>query len=144
MPRIGARHHPTHENAGNDEIDATGLTGRCDFFDRGDPSDFDFTITDFVTDGNAHDLDLSSIVPRGAKAVLIRVGIIDDAVSSWIYFYKKGNTNQFNASIIYCQVSNVAIWNDRIVIPDSNSKISYITYNTTFSGIYVIVAGWWI
>jgi hypothetical protein len=113
------------------------------FIDRGDPSTYDKTLVDLTTDGVYHDLDLSAIVPIGAKLILLRIFILDDAVASQLRFRKNGNSNGYNASYIKTQVANVELDADMLVSCDSSRIIEYITTNTTFTGIGITVAGWW-
>lgn len=44
------------------------------YIDRGDPPSWDYSKTDFTTDGQWHTLNLRSIVPEGASLVHLRVG----------------------------------------------------------------------
>jgi len=114
------------------------------FVDRGDPSSADFTQATIYMDGAAHDLNLSNIIPLGAKAVLFRVSLNDDETGTLLYFYKKGNTNSFNISVIRTIVAG--LWHDRdgIVAVSSDRKISYYGSNRVVDGITFVVKGWWI
>jgi hypothetical protein len=121
-----------------------GVTTTYGFFhERGDYANYDFILANFITDGSRHDLDLSSIVPSGAKAIVISVDVVDDAVGSSINFYKKSWTNGYMAL-----TANVPVINQDnihcLTIPiGTDGKISYITTNTTFTNIYGNVIGWW-
>jgi len=146
MSEIGKppKHKTTHQNGGADEIDATGLAGRCDFVDRGDPSAVDFTETSLTTDGTWRDLDLSAIVGAGAKAVLLSVRITDNQTATEFSFRKNGNSNTINISKLNTQVANLPFYLDVIVPLDANGKIEYMGSNTPFSDISITVRGWWI
>jgi len=166
MPRIGARHKVSHQSGGNDEIslsgltipshktqhqdgetdeiNATGLTGRCDFVSRGNTTNYDFDVTDFTTDGNQHDLDLSGIVPEGAKAVLLRLSLADDAANSYIQFRPRGQPNIYNSSVCYTQVAGITDDKDLITPLPADRKLTYSSTNTTFLSIDIVVKGWWI
>lgn len=113
------------------------------FYDRGDPAAYDFTLANFTTDNNWHDLDLSAIVPSGAKAVAIQILIQDDALNSHIQFRKKGNTNVYNRSYLNTIVIN--LWHnlDIIVACDDNRVIEYRASNVVFTGINLTIKGWW-
>jgi len=112
------------------------------FFDRGNADSYDFSLADFTTDGEWHDLDLSAILPSGAKCVIFWVQINDDATSSWICFRKKGSLSVYNQGVCRTQVANV--WCDaQMTIPcDSNRVIEYSAIDRIFTGIYLIVNGW--
>ncbi len=117
------------------------------FVDRGDPSAYDFTLTDFTTDGNwktgANALDLSGIVDVDAKAVLVNVSIQDGSINQHIQLRESGNSNAYNKSIVRTQVSNQTIDMDMIIGYNSDQKIEYQGANTTFTGINMVVRGWW-
>lgn len=113
-------------------------------YDRGDPAAADFTLaTPLTTDGAYHDLDLSSIVPAGAKMVCLRVLVEDNAAGSYVRFRKNGNTNDLNYGEIYTQVSGVLNSADIIVACDVNRVIEYKATSTTFTGISITVKAWW-
>ena len=113
------------------------------YVDRGDPASNDFEKEDLTTDGTWNDLDLSSIVPANAEAVLLYVAIDDDAVSSQIAFRKNGNTNEQALGRVRVQVANVYVDADMVISLDSNRVIEYKATNTTFTGISICVKGWW-
>jgi hypothetical protein len=114
------------------------------YVDRGDPATYDFDLSSLITDGAWHDLNLSSIVPAGAKAVHLRVEISDDVPNSVVRFRKNGNTNIHNAGVLKTQVANQEIDKDIIVSCDANRIIEYLATNTTWTGIWIWVRGWFI
>lgn len=113
------------------------------FVDRGDPAAFDFDKTDLITDGTWHDLDLSTIVPAGAKAILASILINDELIERSLMFRKKGNVNIFNRSLIYTQVSNIYNSLDLVIPVDADRKIQYRGEAIVWVAIYVTVKGWW-
>lgn len=113
------------------------------FHDRGDPSTYDWTDADLTTDGTWRDLDLSSIVPAGAKAVLLRVQAKDDVEQIILRFRKKGNTNDVNVAIMGVHIANVTMQNNLIVNCDANRIIQYNAANYDWTFIYISVGGWW-
>ena len=128
----------------NSEIENIYLELRIPrFYDRGDPSSIDFTLSDFTTDEAWHDLDLSNIVPSGAKAVLLSLLIQDDKTLSWVMFRKNGNINEYNVSTRRTQIIDVFVDADIIVSCDVNRVIEYKTENTTFTRLELKVRGWW-
>jgi len=112
------------------------------FVDRGDPAAYDFTLADFTTDDNIHELDLSAIISGNASAVVIRLRIEDDLVDSFVLLRKQGNTNSINCSVATTMVANTVIENDLVVAIGPNKKIEYRTTNTTFAKIDFIIKGW--
>ena len=120
----------------NSFVDARG------FVDRGDPTGVDVTVSSLTTDGTWRDLDLSAIVPAGAKGIIIKVGVTDDAAVSVVQFRKNGNANAFVTAVNVTQVANVPIQGLNIVACDSGRVIEYMTTNTTFTTINITVMGW--
>lgn len=114
------------------------------FVDRGDPASWDFSTGDFITDGAWHELDLSAIVPAGAKAVSLRLKVTDELTVIGAKFRKAGNSNSLNIFDIITGVSNYAIVEHGCVALDENRKVEYNFFNTTWTEIYVIVKGWWL
>jgi len=113
------------------------------FVDRGDPSSPDFTETDLTFDGAWHDLDLSSVVPAGAKAVLLRVKIRDDVANTTLRFRKNGNSNTLNVSVIMQHVAGQYNWEDLVVACDANRVIEYMSPSSLLN-VFITVGGWWI
>lgn len=113
------------------------------FHDRGDATDWDFEVGDLNTNGAYHDLDLSGIVPAGAKAVALYVYIADDAVNSYLWFRKNGNANSYNRSLLRIQVANVYYDTNIVVACDTNRVIEYLAANVTWVAISILVIGWW-
>jgi len=113
------------------------------FNNRGDPSTWDFRETNLVLDGNWHDLDLSSIVPSGATAVLIRMQVVHPTtVGQYFEIRKKGNSNVHSSSQVLNQVGNVWSVGDYIIICDSNRIVEYRS-TVAFSGVGIVIKGWW-
>lgn len=114
------------------------------FVNRGDPAAQDKAVGDFTTDGNWYDLDLSSIVPAGVKAILLRISILDNLVNQVLFLRKNGNSNSINSMQLRTQVANQRIHNSEAVItPDTNRVIEYWASNTVWTEINLTVAGWW-
>lgn len=110
--------------------------------DRGDPSAWDFEETDLTTDNTWRDLDLSSIVPSGARFVLLGGYVVDNAVGSDIQFRKNGNSNDYHRVGATTQVIDVGIGIDCVVPCDSSRVIEYKATNVTWSQIKILVKGW--
>jgi len=113
------------------------------FVDRGDPSVHDYRETDLTQDGTFYDLDLSSIVPAGAVAVLLRLIVQDGIVDAELELRKNGNTNAINVGRITTIVANIPAVLDAVVACDSNRVVEYKTKNTPFDIIAITVKGWW-
>lgn len=113
------------------------------YVDRGDPSAYDFTVTSLTMNNNWQNLDLSSIVPIGAKTVCLMVSMIDERGDSYVIFRKKGNVNIINYSMIVTQVAEITVAQDMIVPCDIDRFIEYFG-NAGIDHVYITVKGWWI
>jgi hypothetical protein len=129
----------THGNAAH----SPAFLSSC-FVDRGDPAGPDFREWDLDQDSAFHDLDLSGIVPAGAKAVYLRV-VVEAAGGSnrYIALRKKGNVNSGNMPSLRTQAAGA--YNDQsvFVICDSNRVIQYfVDGGFTLDFISITVMGW--
>jgi hypothetical protein len=123
-------------------VDARG------FIDRGDPTAYDYNETGskavLNTDGTWRDLDLSAIVPAGAKAVLMHIDICDDATGSQFFLRKNGNSSDYNVVQCNTMVASQLFPYDVIVSCDTNRVIEYNGLNVAFIYIRIVVKGWFI
>ena len=108
---------------------------------RGDYHAFDFTEADLTTDNAWYELDLSSIVPAGACAVLLYVRVKDADANSHLQFRKRGSANTANRSEVRTQVADIYNHGDLFVFCDSNRRIEYKA-GEEFSEIDITVKGW--
>lgn len=116
------------------------LTG---FVHRGDPIAPDFDIGDFIQDRNWHSLNLSGIVPAGAKAVAIGVDLVCLQVNKHLNLRRAGQTFGVNISFTTIQVSSQGFTADVIVAVDENRCIEYMTGVADWTVITLWIKGWW-
>jgi len=92
------------------------------------------------------DLDLSSIVPYGVRAVLLGVLIQDNVAGSELSFRKNGQTNIYQRICIYSIVANQLIGGNPVVGIDNDQKIEVYTDPTPadWTTIDISVLGWWL
>jgi hypothetical protein len=112
------------------------------FTDRGDPAAADRTQATLIADSVWRDWDLSSVVPAGAKSVLLRVYGGNTGVAE-IQFRKNGNSNAYNVAKVATQVAGVAVGADVTVACDANRVIEYYLANVGTWTVTVTIAGWW-
>lgn len=123
---------------------ANGALGGI-FVSRGDFVNWDFTNATLSTNGSTNSLDLSGIVPVGAKQVLLGIEINDDAVGNRIIFAGTGQlATTRNRFAVRTQVSGVSVENQGVIRLDSNRKIEYTATSTSFTTLNVGVMGWYI
>jgi hypothetical protein len=113
------------------------------FVGRGDPAAYDWDETDLTLDETWNDLDLSSVVWDGASAVLLRVAVVDETPGLEFKMRQNGNSNAINVEEIATQVANQGHQQSFILSCDSAEMVEYWGTNTTWSGIDIVVAGWW-
>ena len=142
--RTPSGHKVSHQVGGADEISIAGLVGRINLVDRGDPASADWSLGNLTTDGTWRDLDLSAIVPAGAIAVKIRVSINDNQADSNFMLRKKGNVNSQNATGVRTQYSGVWIEGNFDVFCDINRVVQYLASDLVWTGINVVIRGWFI
>lgn len=112
------------------------------FIDRGDPAAVDWTQADLTMDSTWRDLDLSAIVPAGAKLVLLRVNVFDAAASLEMIFRKNGNSNARNVGRIRMPAAGKTEVVDIDVACDVNRVIEYNS-DPGFDSVSITVGGWW-
>lgn len=137
-------HKTGHQDGGADEIDATGLTGRVNYVDRGDPAVQDWSTATLTENGTWNDLDCSAIVPDGAKAIIFFIHASDDTAAGEITLRKKGNINTYNVGGLTHQVANVSTQSQIIIPCDVNRVIQYWITNKVWSTIRITICGWFI
>lgn len=113
------------------------------FVDRGDPAAYDYAKTDLVLNGTWQDLDLSLLVPAGAKAILLCAHIEGNAVDWRIDFRKKGNTNEINHCGMDTLRANVERHRTSVVACDANRVIQYNADNQAWTTLNLAIRGWW-
>jgi len=113
------------------------------YVDRGDPAAMDYVKTDLTIDGAWHDLNLSAIVPAGAKAVLLRTSLQSGAATDKIRYRKNGNTNEINACGCESLRANVARTRLGVTAIDANRVIEYNADNIAWTTLELVVRGWW-
>jgi len=121
------------------------------YVDRGDPNNYDFrfgyTPQNWIPiqDAQYHELDLSSIVPIGAKRV--RLNFVLRATSSLrtFVFRKKGQQNPYNVDGITTQAANVHCRHNVEVNLDNTRIIEYYaTAGSSIDMVCIAVVGWWV
>lgn len=137
----GFRQSEPNQTIEYNEAGAWNRFGR--FVDRGQMPAFDYTLANFTTDGTWRDLDLSSIVPSGARAVVLRIQIGDNLINQGFSLRQNGDTGYGECNLI-TQVANQYIESQDVVSCDTNRIIEYFAANTTWTTISIYVCGWYL
>lgn len=112
------------------------------FVDRGTPGDFDYDLADMIFNTAWHDLDLSHIVPVGAKAIALTVYFQCDDANVVFLLRNKDNTGPYNVSRCYGQVGGLYMAADMIIGCNSNRMIQYRGYAAAWTYFKLTVRGW--
>ena len=141
-PTDGETNKGTTSNWAYDHVN-DHLAHGATFVDRGDQASLDWTHATLTEDSTWRDLNLSSVVPAGAIAVLFRVSVNYTTPGDYLMIQEKGNTNGVNRGIITAQVSGVSNRSDMIVACDGSR---FCEYKATASptAIEISICGWWI
>ncbi|GAI41096.1 unnamed protein product, partial [marine sediment metagenome] len=91
-----------------------------------------------------HVLDLSAIVPDGAKAVLFSIYATATEVGKLAGFRRHGNTYFYNASNSLTLIAGISTQYDMVCPISSDRKLDYQFGITTWIEIVFIVKGWWL
>ena len=114
------------------------------YVNRGEDSNVnDWVVGDLTTDGTYRDLDCSAIVPDGAKAIIFRVALIDDAADSMFAFRKNGAAVvTTNNATVNTYVAGVVARAQLTVPCDVNRVVEYYASNTVWTTINIVIMGW--
>lgn len=113
------------------------------FVNRGDPANYDFTLTDFTTDGNWHDLNLSAITPTTARLILLDLDFNVDHKGEAIEFRKKTNSNDKNHAGVDSFENNQDRHKQLCIIPNNSQVCEYKTVSENWNSLNMTICGWW-
>jgi len=89
-------------------------------------------------------LDLSAIVPAGAKAVKLAVRIQNPISHMFLTFRRKGSGAIRGSSKLITQVANIRFGADVVVGVDENRIIEYLSTPAAWTLADIAVTGWWL
>lgn len=125
--------------SGNTIVSGTPVT----YVDRGNPASPDFT--SFIIDSAWHILDLSSIIPAGTIAVVLRIGGTNSLINKIFKVTKVDNSNGINCLQVTSQAGGSYFPAIGTVGVNSNRQIQYYVLNSgTWAYLDLIVCGWFI
>ena len=124
---------PTVSNGGD------GLT----FVPRTPSGAWDFSTGSFTADSAWHSLDVSSIVPSGAKLALVHAGAVSGSAGSVFFVAPYGFTGAAGYLSLHCSVAGREIDGTCFIAMDSNQKLNYYC-NPAVSTRVIAILGWWI
>lgn len=113
------------------------------FVDRGDTFPYDWTEATLDLDGQWHVLNVSTIVPAGARAILFRLQIKAPDINRKFFLRKAGHVLPPNRVTAMTTVADVATWQDVIVAVGDVRWVEYYAHPVTWSTVRLHIAGWW-
>lgn len=112
------------------------------YYDRGLDAGHDFTEATLTVDNAWHDLDLSSIVPVGTVAVLMKSELTDAAFGCVVRYTITGIAGTYNCSRVHAPVTGGYGGGDSWVGVDGDRKIQYRASPAGIDSLKVYVAAW--
>jgi len=94
-----------------------------------------------------YDLDLSSIIPSGARSVHLRCCATDSAAGKRLLFRRNGQSYEIQTECCISHVAGQNIYDNPIVGLDNNRIIEINSKDQNFNSwtsIYLTVLGWWV
>lgn len=111
------------------------------YVDRGASEAWDFSLVDLTCDNTWRELDLSSIVPAGAKEVKIRLRLRATAIDEYVIFRQNGVITIYNIAAQRTVVANVVHDVNVEVSCDTNRVVEYLgSLNVSHADIFI--RGW--
>lgn len=118
--------------------------GGLSYVARADVATYDFDTSNLTQDGAWHTLNLSAIVPAGAKAVVLRLGAAHSSAGRYFRVAPLGYTQSPSGANVATQVANVINEQTTIMPMNAARTLSYWATSGTWAAIRVCVLGWWI
>ena len=118
--------------------------GGLSYVARADVATWDFDTTSLTQDGAWHTLNLSAIVPAGAKAVVLRLGASHSSAGRYFRVAQLGYTQSASGANVATQVANIINEQTATFAMNTARTLSYWAASGTWSSIRVCVLGWWI
>ena len=103
----------------------------------------DFVLADFTTDGEWHELDLSSILPEDAKLIDVYVHIQDNLVGNFFTLKSYGEVNSYNVIEVHSEVANTENDTEGFLYVGDKRIIQYKATDTVFTNIKLTIRGYW-
>ena len=102
----------------------------------------DFVPTDFISDGQWHTLDLSTILPAQAKLAVIFCSITSDP-PVYCYIGAYNEKTGYNLFVAKTAVTNEPAYAEGILDISEVRQLRYLTPSTTSTTIYLVIRGYW-
>lgn len=123
-------------------IDTIGIPPT--YVDRGEHSGHDWLLGDLTVDGSWHDIDMSLLVPAGAKGVNLHSVCVTSVITDIFYLKPKSHGTVFGSCTLRPQVINHSFCVRRAFAIDSDRVMEYRFIGSGFSLFQMSVKGWWL
>lgn len=114
------------------------------YIDRGPSLLNDWDENDLTQDGLWHTLDMSAVIPAGAKAVNLHYRGLDANVGRILFMRPAGDTTIVGTCFVRNQVANVAVGGWAATSISSDRKVEYKSLAPGYTTINFKVRGWWL
>lgn len=114
------------------------------FVDRGDVAAWDAPAGGWITDGEYHELDFSSIIPKNTKLIILRGEAITISANALIQFKTAGNIQNFNSTGFWTQAEALFNLFDLFVSPNNEGKIEYKIDDVVWIQLDFVIGGWFV
>lgn len=112
------------------------------FHAKADQESYDFLKTDLTTDYQYHDLDLSSIIPAGAVAVLLWCAFKGDVAGAEVCLAKAGYSGNYLKALFFQPVADKGSGFSAIIPVSHDRKIKYRISYVNWVYVSINVVGW--
>lgn len=110
---------------------------------RADVAVYDWDIADFPVHNRWYDLDITSIVPEHAHAILLRAIMRATATGKYFELRDKGYVNSQCSSYIDVSVANIYERQDMQIGIGPNRIIQGNKIQLEINAIFLVIKGWW-
>lgn len=111
---------------------------------RPDFADHDFILGDFTADNGWHALDLSAIIPKNTIAIIVCMGLNENAGDMLIRFRPKGYTGVYTMPRIETVFADTTAVVNFMLGVSSDRQIEYKISTSTWAIIEMDILGWFI
>lgn len=112
------------------------------YIDRGDVAAVDFPVTDFVTDGNWHDLDLSAKIGKGVKLVRFYFFAFSEMGIVILELKQGGNANDFNIDALQAPEQGVPLRGSVTASTNAAGIVQYKLPDITYIYLFANIQGY--
>jgi hypothetical protein len=113
------------------------------YVNRGSTNNYDFLKTDLTIDGLEHTIDMSGLIPAGAKAVQLAVVYDNNTVGQYFSLQTATGILEKNKIFFPVHVASQAHWlEDLLALPTDRILYYYASNAGTWGSLSIVIRGW--